>query len=141
MEVVQVGNVRALNSKYGISRNRFKELYYWCLQYNEWKDELKYKTDTAKSIGVTDMPIAHNNGNSTQDLAIRRAELERNCRIIEQAVIEADPDIYQYLLKAVTNEGVTYQYLSRVMGMPCGRKFYYERRRKLYWILDQKKIS
>lgn len=136
-----MGNIRVLNKKYGISKNRFKELYYWCLQYNEWKDELRYKTDAAKSIGVTDMPAAHCNGDSTQKLAIRRMQLEENCRIVEQAAIEADPDIYQYLLKAVTNEGVTYTYLNQVMGIPCGKKLYYERRRKLYWLIDQKKIS
>lgn len=135
-----MGNIRTLNKKYGISKNRFKELYYWCLQYNEWKDELKYKTDTAKSIGVTDMPVAHSNGNSTQDLAIRRAELERNCRIIERAAIEADPEIHQYLLKAVTNEGVTYQYLKLIMNIPCSHNTYYERRKKFYWLLDKKKV-
>ena len=58
-----MGKIRPLNhSKYGIGKNRFKELYYWCLQYDEWKDELKYKTDTVKSIEITDMPVAHNGG-------------------------------------------------------------------------------
>ena len=45
-----MGKVRTLNTKYGISKHRFKELYYWCLQYNEWKDELKYKTDTVRLL-------------------------------------------------------------------------------------------
>lgn len=52
-----MGKVRTLNTKYGISKHRFKELYYWCLQYNEWKDELKYKTDTVKAIETHDMPM------------------------------------------------------------------------------------
>ena len=135
------GNVRPLNrKKYGISKNRFWELYYWCLQYNEWRDELKYKTDAVKSIEVTDMPVAHENGDSTQELAIRRAQLEQNCKIIEQTVLEADSEIYQYLLKAVTDENVTYRYLKLVMGIPCGKKMYYDRRRKFYWLLNQKKI-
>lgn len=135
-----MGNVRPLNhSKYGISRNRFKELYYWCLQYHEWKDELKYKTDTVKSIEITDMPSMHGNGDATQELAVRRVQLEQNCKMIEQTVIEADPELYQYLLKAVTDENVTYRYLKMVMGIPCGKKMYYDRRRKFYWLLSQKK--
>lgn len=136
-----MGNVRALNhSKYGISKNRFKELYYWCLQYNEWRDELKYKTDTVKSIETTGMPTAGGSGDPTQQLAMRRQQLEENCRMIEQTAIEADPDIYQYLLKTVTNKNVTYEYLDMIMGIPCSRNTYYERRRKFYWLLSKKKI-
>lgn len=137
-----MGNIRPLNhSKYGISKNRFKELYYWCLQYSEWRDELRFKTDTVRSIEITDMPTAHGGSDATQDLAIRRAQLTQNCNIIEQTAIEADPDLYQYLLKAVTDEEVTYRYLKMVMGIPCGKKMYYDRRRKFYWLLSQRKIS
>lgn len=135
-----MGSIRPLNhSKYGISKNRFKELYYWCLQYNEWKDELKYKTDTVGAIEITGMPTYHNNSDATQTLAIRRTQLEENCKMIEQAAIDADPDIYQYLIKAVTDENITYRYLELVMGIPCGKKMYYDRRRKFYWILNQRK--
>lgn len=135
-----MGKIRPLNHiKYGISGNRFRELYYWCLQYNEWKDELRYKTDTVRSIEITDMPTAHNGSDATQELAIRRAQLSENCELIEQTAREAEPDIYQYLLKAVTDENVTYRYLKMVMNIPCGKKMYYDRRRKFYWLLDQRK--
>lgn len=135
-----MGNVRPLNhSKYEISKNRFLELYYWCLQYGEWKDELKYKTDTVGAMEITDIPTSHNPGDSTQQLAIRRTVLEQNCQLIEQTAIEADSCIYQYLLKAVTQEDVTFRYLKMIMGMPCGRNMYYDRRRKFYWLLDKRK--
>ena len=135
-----MGKVRPLNhGKYGISGNRFKELYYWCLQYNEWKDELKYKTNTVRSIEISDMPVAHNGNDATQQLAIRRTQLARNCELIEQTALEADPDIYQYLLKAVTDENVSYRYLEMIMGIPCSRNTYYDRRRKFYWLLSRRK--
>lgn len=135
-----LGNVRPLNhSKYAISKNRFLELYYWCLQYGEWKDELKYKTDTVGAMEITDMPRSRDLGNATQQLAMRRVMLEQNCRFIEQTAIEADPDIYKYILKAVTEVGVTYHYLKMFMDIPCGRKMYYDRRRRFYWLLSQKK--
>jgi hypothetical protein len=136
-----VGKIRPLNHiKYGISGNRFRELYYWCLQYNEWKDELRYKTDTVRSIEITDMSTAHNGSDATQQLAIRRVQLARNCELIEQTALETDPDIYQYLLKAVTDENVSYRYLEMIMGIPCSRNTYYDRRRKFYWLLSQRKI-
>ena len=131
-------NVRSIK-KYDISSHRFMELYHYCLQYNEWKEELKYKCDTVRSIEVSDMPITHNNSDATQELAIRRAELNKKCELIEQTAIETDADIYPYILKAVTNEGVTYKYLSTVMNIPCGKKMYYDRRRRFYWLLSQKK--
>lgn len=135
-----MGNIRPLNyDKYRISKNRFRELYYWCLQYNEWLDELKYNTDAVKSIGITDMPVSHGNADTTQRLAIRRMQLQQNCEMIEQTAIETDADIYQYLIKAVTNEKITYRYLKEIMSIPCGKDMYYDRRRKFYWLLDQRK--
>lgn len=108
------------------------------MQYNEWRDELKYKIDTVKSVEITDMPLTHSNGDSTSRLACRRAELNRKCELVEQTAIEADSELYQYILKAVTNEGVSYNYLKMVMNIPCGKKMYYDRRRKFYWLIAQK---
>lgn len=124
--------------KYDISTHRFMELYHHCLQYNEWKDELKYKCDTVRSIEVTDMPVTHNNSDATQELAMRRLELSKKCELIEQTAIEADANIYQYILKAVTNEGVSYNYLRTVCGIPCGKNMYYTARKKFFYLLSKK---
>ena len=135
-----MGKVRPLNRhKYNISKHRFQELYHFCLQYGEWKDELNYKIDTVGSFKITGMPIHNGNVDATQNLAVRRATLEKNCKIIEESAKEADPAIYPYIVKAVTEE-LTFKYLKTVMGMPCGKDMYYDRRRKFYWILDQKKL-
>lgn len=135
-----MGNVRPLSqSKYGISKNRFFELYYWCLQYGEWKNELKYLTNTVGVIEITDITTNSNSSDSTQKLSMRRGGLEQNCQLIEQTAIEADSDIYQYIIKAVTEEEVTYQYLKLIMEIPCGKDMYYDRRRKFYWLLDKRK--
>lgn len=134
-----VPNVRSTSlKKYNISPHRFMELYHYCLQYNEWKDELKFKSDTVKSIEITDMPVAHNGSDTTQQLAIRRAELSQKCELIEQTAKETDADMYPYILKAVTNEGITYNYLKMICNIPCGKDMYYDRRRKFYWLLSQK---
>jgi len=114
-----MGNVRPLNySKYGISKNRFWELYFWCLQYGEWREELKYNTNTVRSAGITNLPSAHNLADVTQQLAVRRVMLEQNCRIVEQTALEADPDIYRFIIKAVTEEDITYEYLRMIMEIP-----------------------
>lgn len=132
-------NVRPMNEKkYDISKHRFLELYHFCMQYNEWQDELRYKRDTVRSIGITDMPVSHSNGDATAALATRRADLSHKCEIIEQTAIEADPDIYQYIIKGVTTDYASYRYLKTVMDIPCGKDMYYDRRRKFYWLLSNK---
>lgn len=132
-------NVRTLNKeKYGISKHKFAEVYHFCMQYNEWKDELKYKTETVKSVEISDMPASHTVGHATEDLALRRVELRRKCELVEQTAIEADGEIYQYILKAVTNEGISYDYLDKIMNIPRGRNYYYDKRRKFYYLIAQK---
>ena len=131
--------VRPLNEeKYKISKHRFAEIYHFCLQYNEWKDELKYKTDTVASPVITDMPTSHSNDSGVETLTIRRRQLEEKCNLIEDTAREAGEGISQYILKAVTNEYVTYNYLRTVMGIPCGKNYYYDKRRKFYYLLSQK---
>ena len=132
-------NVRPLSEKkYNISKHRFRELYYFCLQYQEWLDELKYKTDDVSSVGITNMPTSHNTNSNVERLALRRAQLEEKCKILEQTAIEADETLYQYIIKAVTNEGVSYNYLKMVMNIPCCKNVWHDRRRKFYYLLSQK---
>lgn len=132
-------NVRSLNKKkYNVSRHKFAEVYHFCLQYNEWQDELKYKTETVKSVEITDMPLSHSVGHATEDLALRRVELRRKCELVERTALEADREIYQYILKAVTNEGINFNYLKTVMNIPCERDMYYDRRRRFYWLMSSK---
>ncbi|MCM1090562.1 MAG: hypothetical protein NC092_04595 [Butyrivibrio sp.] len=134
-------NIRPINkNKYQISKHRFYELYHFCLQYNEWKEELANRCDTVKSIEPSAAMAARTNAVSdpTANLSIRRAELAQKCELIEETARETDKGLYRYILQAVTNEGVTYNYLRNVMGMPCGKNMYYNRRRKFYWLLSKK---
>lgn len=124
--------------KYNISSHRFRELYHYCLQYNEWIDELKYKYDTLKSAQVNDMPASRTKTDATGNLAARRAILSKKCEVIEQCALETDANICQYIIKAVTNEGITYTYLREVMNIPYSHNTWYDRRKKFYWLLDKK---
>lgn len=73
-----IANIRPISkAKYNISKHRFLELYYFCLQYNEWKDELKYNTDTVGAIITDGLPQGSNISDSTGRLGDRRAEFSR----------------------------------------------------------------
>lgn len=124
--------------KYGISGKRYKELCGFCEQYPEWISELKYKYDTVKSIEITDMPIYHSNSDSTGNLAIRRAELQKKCELIEQTAIQASSELYQYIIKSVCYE-VPVTYLISCEDMPVSKSAFYELRRYFFYLLDQNK--
>jgi hypothetical protein len=143
--------------KYGISKYRVDELKGYCLQYNEWRDNLKYNIDAVKGQQITGMPFGGGTSNSTMDMAMRRELLFQKCQTIEQTMIEAITtlkkgdtncllydgdyqDIYNHLIKAVTNDDVNYTYLWEVMNIKIGRDAFYQFKRYFYYLLDKNKI-
>lgn len=126
---------RDLNlSEYNISREKYRELKYFCLQYPEWKHQLQTLTDDLKAPIITDMPTAHNGTDSTAMIMLKRIELAEKCALVEQTAQEVCGDTYSPLLKNVT-EGVRYE------SMPTytGRRQFYENRRKFFYSLAKKR--
>lgn len=120
-------------SDYNISRAKYNELKYFCMQYEEKKREIhnSYGLGAVVSDG---MPKGNMPGNPTERAAIRNAMLQNDVELIEQTALEADSDIYQWLLKNVT-EGIPYEWLN----VPRGRKQFYESRRYFFYLLAQKR--
>lgn len=134
-----MANVRSLNKdKYKISNYRFRELYYFCLQYPDWKEQLKDKRYPLKGLQYSGMPSSGGSSNPTEKNAIECVELSHKCTIIEQAAQAADPELWEYILFAVTHEDVTFNYLKVQKEIPCERDRYYNSRRKFYFLLDNK---
>lgn len=135
-----MANVRTLNkNKYNISNYRFRELYYFCLQYDEWKKALQDKRNPLKAVQYSGVNVSGSlPSDQTMKHAIDCAELSNKCAIIEAAAQEADPELYQYILYAVTHEGISFNFLKMQKSIPCERDRYYNSRRKFYFILDYK---
>ncbi len=119
MEVSAVPKHRDLKLD-NISKYRYRELYNWCLQYWDWQKP------------------------KTKELFV---QYRKNCDLLEltlhQAIIEIYGDnteiIYPIMLEAITNENITYEYLSMQRGIPCGKYLYWKIRRRFYYLLDRKK--
>lgn len=120
-------------SDYNISRAKYNELKYFCMQYEEKKREI-HNSYGLGSVVSDGMPKGNLPGNAVERVAIRNAVLQKDVKLIEQTAMEADPDIYQWLLKNVT-EGVPYEWLN----VPRGRKQFYESRRYFFYLLAQKR--
>lgn len=123
--------------EHGISCKRYNELLWYCRQYPDWVSELNNMT-VIKSQNVTGMPNGSGGtSNQTEELAIRRQELFKKCELIEQTAIEADGDLYQYIIKNVCyNKSANYLVTH---DMPCTASTLYDKRRYFFYLLDKNK--
>ena len=120
-------------SDYNISRAKYNELKYFCMQYEEKKQELHRGYGLGAVIN-DGMPKGNMPGNPVERTAIHNAMLQTDIELIEQTAMEADADIYQWLIKNVT-EGIPYEWLN----VPTGRRQFYESRRYFFYLLSQKR--
>lgn len=126
-------------SKYYIDKHRYYELKHFCLQYKEWKKAYSSCCESVifasklDRIGCTGCP-----SDLTAKYATLRAQYAEKISLVEDSATEADPFLYKYIIKAVT-EGLSYTYLKTNMNIPCGRDMYYDRYRKFFWILNNKR--
>lgn len=124
-------------SKYYIDKHRYYELKHFCLQYKEWKKAYEACNESMIFTSTVDrMPGGNTPSDLTAKYAVKRAQYAERIRLVEEAAMEADDFLYNYILKAVT-EGLSYTYLKSKMDIPCGRDMYYDRYRRFFWLLNE----
>jgi hypothetical protein len=126
-------------NKYYIDKHRYYELKHFCLQYNEWKKSYEACNDAIIFGSRFEMRASSNiPSDITAKYAMMKANYDRRIKLIEQTAMEADDFLYPYILKAVT-EGLSYTYLKARLDIPCGRDMYYDRYRKFFSLLSEKR--
>ena len=123
-------------NKYWISKHRHYELKHFCLQYPEWKRAFAIRA--GRNVSLTTITTSLTNHNFLYSPISNNSTLSNYTELIElieQTAIEADPYLYEYILKGVT-EGRSFTYLKAVLGIPCGKDMYYDRYRKFFWLLS-----
>lgn len=120
-------------SDYNISDAKYTELRFFCVQYGEKKWELDHGYGLGAVIN-DGMPKGNSTGNPTEQRAIRNAMLQKDLELIEQTAMEADPDIYQWLMKNVT-ERIPYEQLD----VPMNRTDFYSTRKYFFYLLSLKR--
>lgn len=123
-------------NKYWISKHRHYELKHFCLQYHTWK---KMHAELDGFSGGNNNTI-YSRLNTPSDptancVEIKAAYLER-MDLVRRIAYEADPDLANYIFKAVT-EDLSYTYLKTRLNIPCGRDMYYNRYRRFFWLLSK----
>ena len=109
-------------NRYWITKHRHYELKHFCLQYPYWK---KAYSDLRETI----TPLFMSKRVTMQTI------YSKNIELVEKTAKEADPYLYEYILKGVT-EGKSYTYMRTVLNIPCGKDMYYDRYRKFFWLLN-----
>lgn len=145
--------------EWGITWEEYKELTYFCLQYNRKKSEaaalltIKLSTPTpaiyhkgGKEFG-TFLPRGGHMSDPVAATAAKRDRLLNDIRMIEQAArgaSEAATKAYgwaidpRYIIKAVTQKsGVQALYADPDTRPPMGERQFYTVRRIFYWILHE----
>lgn len=120
---------------YGISRNRYKELQAFCLQYDEKKSKINRGINAVANDG---MPKGNFKKNTLEMNAIRNVIYQRDCEMIEQAAVAASSEIYPYIIKSVTND-LSFPYIEydeKLGRIPVGKTEFYGYRRLFYHYLD-----
>lgn len=120
------------SKKWWISEAESRLAYAYALMYYEWEAEYHAlggisQKDIDKDVGQS----------STESAGIRREDLFRKMELIDQTLIETDPQLYKWLKIAILNRGVSYEVML-AKGMPCSDKVFYDRRRKFYYLLSKR---
>jgi hypothetical protein len=125
---------------WGISFDAYKELYHFCQQYSEKKrraDDLLTLPGSALRVermpGSDEgciMPRGGGVSDPVVEVAMRREALLADCKMIEQAAIEADGELYPYILRAVTTRDG-----ARAVRAPCGERYFRNVRKKFFYLL------
>ncbi len=126
-------------SKYWIPKHRYYELKHYCLQYPHWK---KLYTELEFKMEVNETGIRGSEPSKpTEKWALIRASCKNAMELVERCCKETckdEPVLAEYLFKAVT-EGLPYITLQAEHSVPCGKDMYYDRYRKFFYVLSQRR--
>ena len=110
--------------------------------------EKRLRDMTWEDYGISAMqydgqPKAHNTGSQVENQAIENDIYKRDCAMIEEAAIRANPEIWRYILKSVTL-GLSYEFVEyddEQGRIPICRHDFYGTKRKFYAILNSLKLG
>lgn len=126
-------------NKYWIDKHRYYELKHFCLQYPIWKKAYLALDGLSKaSSDVVCVLKSNSYSDPTEKCAIAKAYYSERISMVERATKEADPDLANYILKAVT-EGFSFNYLKASLEIPCSKDTYYDRYRRFFWLLSKER--
>jgi hypothetical protein len=129
--------IPAESSKYYVEKELYLTTVHFCRQYPSWLAELSIQPDTSKAITYDKERVQTSvSGDTTAEIAIRRAELSRKVKLVDDTASFIAGTMDKWLILGVCYGIPFYQLLER--GIPCGKDLYYNMRRKFYHEMAQR---
>lgn len=127
-------------SAWGISKEAYVELKYFCYQYPEKKAEAAALAGTS-AVRYSDMPRATGTGDPTAKSALKRIRLLKDCQLIEQAAHNVgDGKWYDSLmLNCCYKKG--YEFLDPAVLPTSNRNAFFRAKREFFFLLYQAKYE
>ena len=127
----------SVRNKYWIDKHRHYELKHFCLQYPEWKRVYNEFNDPSMPLSMIERVSTSNlPGDPTAKRAMMKTVYAEKMHLIEKTARNADTYLWEYILKAVT-ENLSYNHLKSKFDIPCGKDMYYDRYRRFFWLLSE----
>lgn len=116
---------------YGISKYRYKELKFFCLQYREKKEKIRRGLTRGSAVSTSAA-----GSSKVEQQAINNVRYAADVLAIESAAAAAHKDLAKYILISVT-EDKAYEDIVDLEKIPYGKTDFYGARRYFYYLLDQ----
>ena len=130
--------IRPITKKWTLDKHEFYAVYHYALNYERFvRERAELRASELKGLAYDGMPHSKDPGDPTGSIASQIAEYTAKIQAIEETAKEVDPALSEYMLYATTHD-VSYEYLKIKMEIPCGRRRFYELRRKFYYLLSKK---
>lgn len=124
-------------NRYWIEKHRHYELKHFCLQYPIWKKAyLALEGLRNRPADLAIFAKTYSYSDPTAKCVEAMLDYRTKMELVEQAAIEADPELYIYILRAVT-EGLSYSNLKARLEIPCSKDTFYDRYRRFFWLLNK----
>lgn len=130
---------------WGITWDEYKELDYFCRQYDRKRAEaaamLTLRISTPDPITLPDgsgIFLPHGSGSNSDPVSVvaeKRDKLLRDVRMIEQAAKLSAGDYAPYILRAVTKRCGVQKIIAD--GCPCSESTFYRLRRRFFHTLKE----
>ena len=125
----------SIKSRYWIPKYRYLELKNFCFQYPEWKKSLAAISEIKTHFQISS---SGNFSDPTSETVLKKLKYQSLIDLIDKTASDADPDLAKWLIRGIT-ENYSYEFLKYQLGLPAGREMYYDRYRRFFWLLDQRR--
>lgn len=119
-------------AEYGITKWHKREIMNFCRRYDDWRRELQYGLRAVSNDGTGGG--SNRIGRPTEAQAIRNDALRTNILLIEHAIRDVCPDIYDDMLNNIAR-GVPFEYLQ----VPYTRTDFYTIRIRVYALIADRR--